>query len=417
MLTTDVFRPVANPRHSAVRGAALASAAPARSATTWRRDRLAAGIAILLVAGGAAAERQRIATVVGSLARPLRFVAVPADQRPSTDASALPTPVAPPRGPLVSQIPTATAPLPPHVRTPASATLGSASVNPGEAVGTTGTASASADALAPVPSLPQPTGRLIEAVDTGKPVFSPSFAADRSAFFHDENQAAGAVVPAKAGGEGFVRVLSIAADRGHNYHPRLSPDGRTIAFDSDRDGVRGVYLASRDGKNVRRVSGPEYAAFPAWSPDGTRLAFIKSEPDQPTVWNLWSMDVKSGATTRLTTYRDGQPWGASWFPDGRRICYAHEDELVVLDTATNQTREFASPRPDRYVRMPAVSPDGTKVIFQVDNDGGWLLELSDGSMREVLADPLAEDFAWSPDGRQVVFHSRGGDWGSWTIAP
>jgi Tol biopolymer transport system component len=69
------------------------------------------------------------------------------------------------------------------------------------------------------------------------------------------------------------------------------------------------------------------------------------------------------------------------------------------------------------MRTPAVSPAGHHVIFQVAGDGAWLLDLRDGAMRPVLSDPSAEEFAWSPDGRRVAFHSRrDGQWGIWFMA-
>ena len=56
-----------------------------------------------------------------------------------------------------------------------------------------------------------------------------------------------------------------------------------VAFDSDRDGVRGVYVAMRDGTSVTRVTGAECTAIPTWSPDATRLAFVRAEADRPDV--------------------------------------------------------------------------------------------------------------------------------------
>jgi len=52
-------------------------------------------------------------------------------------------------------------------------------------------------------------------------------------------------------------------------------------------------------------------------------------------------------------------------------------------------------------------------VFQVFRDGAWLLDLASGSMRKILRDPTAEEFAWAPDGRRIAFHSRRG--GAWAI--
>jgi TolB protein len=146
---------------------------------------------------------------------------------------------------------------------------------------------------------------------------------------------------------------------------RPQPDGRLIAFDSDRSGQRALYVVERDGTDVQRVSGDGYAAVPSWSPDMKWLAFIRGEPRRPRVWNLWLRGLESGTLRR-------------------------------------------------HVRTPAVSPDGTRIVFQVFKDGVWLLDVRSRAMRRILDDPTAEEFAWSPDGRRVAYHSgRDGTWKIW----
>jgi Tol biopolymer transport system component len=250
--------------------------------------------------------------------------------------------------------------------------------------------------------------------------YSPSFASTGTAmFYHADSGERSALVRADTDGRGSVlRITRIVDDEAQNFHVRPSPDGARIAFDSDRDGVRAVYVADSNGRHVRRVSGEGYAAVPSWSPDGSTLAYVRAEPDRPRVWNLWTTNLETGETRRLTNHRVGQPWGGSWFPDGRRLAYSHEDRLVVLDLVRGVERVFPSPRRGRLVRTPAVSPDGRLVIFQVLGNGAWLLELADGSMRRVLADPSAEEYTWSPDGTRVAYHSRqSGEWGVWVMAP
>jgi Helix-turn-helix domain/WD40-like Beta Propeller Repeat len=252
------------------------------------------------------------------------------------------------------------------------------------------------------------------------PAYSPSFASVGSAMFYQaESGGRSALMRADTDSRGAIlRITSVVDDRAQNFHARQSPDGALIAFDSDRDGERGVYIADSDGHNVRRISGDGFAAIPSWSPDGKTIAFVRAEADRPKVWNLWTADIASGRARRLTSYRFGAPWGGSWFPDGKRIAYSHETNLVVLDLESGKQRVYESPIAGRLLRTPAVSPDGKRVMFQVYHDGAWLLELADGSMRKVLSDPSAEEYTWAPDGQRVAYHSRSaGSWGVWVMAP
>jgi TolB protein len=287
-------------------------------------------------------------------------------------------------------------------------------------------AAARSDGAADSPSRRvEQVGEKVSAIDavraTNTNAFSPAFASDGTAiFFHTgrDRDARSALEVATAGSQmgHDLGIMTIVDDGARNYHAQPSPDGRFVAFDSDRDGERGIYVANRDGSQVRRVSGAGYAAVPTWSRNGEWLAYIRAEADKPSVWNVWVQPAAGGSARRLTNYRYGQTWAASWFPDDRRIAYSHEDTLVVMDLQSGETTRYQTPVKGQLVRTPAVSPDGAKIIFQVFRHGAWLLDLADGSMRCVLADPTAEEFAWSPDGGRVAFHSRrDGQWGIYVL--
>jgi hypothetical protein len=250
--------------------------------------------------------------------------------------------------------------------------------------------------------------------------WSPVPASVGTAMFHAPDAAdTPAAVGASARGAGSVlRVTRIVGDSANNSHVQPSPDGRRIAFDSDRDGERGVYVADADGRNVRRVSPDGFAAIPSWSPDGRTLAFVRAEGGQPDVWNLWTLDLDTGVFERVTRHLEGQPRGASWFPSADRLVYSLDDRLVIHDLQSGKERVFPSPRRGQPIGTPVVSPDGRRVAFQLQRDGVWLLEVSNGSMRRVLDDPTADAYTWSPDGRQLAYHSaRAGGWNIWMMAP
>lgn len=273
---------------------------------------------------------------------------------------------------------------------------------------------ATADELPADADIP-PEGGMPVAALASRTAFSPSFAPEGGPlFFHTggARDATSAIAMTSASGDDG-RVVPVVDDGARNYHPQASPDGRHIAFDSDKDGERAIYVATVDGKNARRISAPGYAAVPTWSPDGTRLTYIRAEPGRPQVWNLWVQSIDGGDATRVTSHASGQTWAASWFPDNRRIAYAHEDKLVVTDLSTGKSTQFRSPVNGRLVRTPAVSPNGSKIVFQVYRDGVWMLDVGTSAMTRILLDPSAEEFAWTPDGRRIAFHTRRK--GAWSI--
>jgi len=202
-----------------------------------------------------------------------------------------------------------------------------------------------------------------------------------------------------------------ARTRAKTYYLQPSPDGKRVAFDSERGGIRAIYVADRDGKNVRRVSGIGLARRPVWSPDGRRLAFERAERGGR--WNLWTVEVGSGELRQVSFDRTGRPRGVSWFPKSRAIGYSFGSELRIVDLKSGETRRFRAPRRSR-IGTPTVSPDGRRIVFTAGTEGTWLLDLSTNGreqMRRILTDPSARAFSWAPDGKRLAYFSpRQGNW-------
>jgi Tol biopolymer transport system component len=258
--------------------------------------------------------------------------------------------------------------------------------------------------------------QLVASVAPGTDAFSPSFAPHGQAVLFHSGRTGSALMRATFDTAGKPAVATVLRDGASNYHATVSPDGMWLAYDSDRDGSRAVYVAHSDATGPRKISGDGYAAVPRWSPDGRRLAFLKAEHARPRVWNVWVADVATGSLSRVSHHNVGQAWGASWFPDGHRIAYSVEDRLILTNLHDGSTKVVRSPRRGHLIRTPAVSPDGRYVVFQVQRDGVWLFDVAGGAMRRLLTDAAAEEFAWAPDGRAVAFHTRrNGAWSVWQL--
>lgn len=263
------------------------------------------------------------------------------------------------------------------------------------------------------PNLPNPQPLSLKVNDGA---FSPAFTPDGSALFFHSGREAGRLLEISLAPQRERAIRSVLADPARNSHPRPSPDNRWVAFDSDRGGTRAVYVMGVNGDGLQNVSGPGFAAVPNWSPDMQWLAFVRGEAWRPSVWNVWLRHLQSGTLKRVSSFRTGQTSTASWFSNSRTLCYSHEDQLVIVDVASGRDRIFPSPVRGHQTRTPAVSPDGSRIVFQVVDDGIWMLDVASGHMLRVLDDGTAEEFTWDPRGHRVAYQShRDGEWRIWML--
>jgi TolB protein len=168
--------------------------------------------------------------------------------------------------------------------------------------------------------------------------------------------------------------------------PAVARDGR-LAFQSGRDGPAGVYIARANGDPLRIADGGE----PAWSPGGTRIAFVHDG-------DIYVARPNGSSVRRVTR---GE-WPA-WFSDGRRIAFDRDGDLWSIDvTGGGERRLTRGPTDDRY---PAVAATGL-IVFERREHHDWHLWLL-GSVPARLTSGPANDFApaWTGVGKQIVFLS------------
>ena len=188
--------------------------------------------------------------------------------------------------------------------------------------------------------------------------------------------------------------------------PRVSPDGRTVAFvvggiDSEANEYRGrIWLADLDGSTAPRAftSGARRDAEPCWSPDGSTLAFTSNRDDGKTM-QLFVMPVSGGEPRRLTDLKENVTQLA-WSPDGATIAFAARVRDAAYDESDDRRR-----RPRRFTRLQfkldhvGWTADRPQHVFTVKADGsGAPVQLTGGDFED--AGPR-----WSPDGATIAFIS------------
>jgi Tol biopolymer transport system component len=239
-----------------------------------------------------------------------------------------------------------------------------------------------------------------------------------------------------------------------NDAPSWSPDGRSIAFTSFRNGRGDIYVMDARGSNQRRLTlDPAHDDLPTWSPDGTRIAFVSTRDGN---LEIYVMNADGSSQTRLT-FSPGADFGPTWSPDGKRIAWRSDRdgnaEIYSMSAdGSDQLRLTNDPSSDhtpawgpdgriawisntgtgaktslylmnadgtdahRITRAfwnelrPAWSPDGSLIAFQADRDppvGNQEIYVvaPDGSgLRRLTTYPGKDDFpAWSPDGKTLAF--------------
>ncbi|MDE3135710.1 MAG: PD40 domain-containing protein [Acidobacteriota bacterium] len=202
--------------------------------------------------------------------------------------------------------------------------------------------------------------------------------------------------------------------------PALSPDGRSVAFVSERDGHYNIYVGLLGGGNLVQITNdPNLKSRPSWSPDGTTLAYGRL--DHSGIWDVWEAPALGG-TPRRVILNAKDP---AWSPDGHSLAYENgANHAIWLSGISGEgAHQIAGTAgPLWHDTDPRFSPDGRQLAFIDESTGPYgeleVLDVASQKVRQLTHDDaLALSPAWSPDGRFVYFaSSRGGTMNIWKIA-
>ena len=236
-------------------------------------------------------------------------------------------------------------------------------------------------------------------------------------FYLDGNENIYAIEP---DGTGLRRLT---ADTGFDDDAAWSPNGRRIAFASNRahpanacEGLNpgcdyDIYVMNADGNNVKRLtSTPASDRDPAWSPDGRRIVFSSTRDDvggsgEFVNAELYVMNADGTAQTRITN-DPGVDHQAAWSPDGTSIafrrascefnCIPHIYKVAPDGSGLTQLTNGGD-------RMPNWAPDGSKIVFEREVGGAHFFTMNpDGSQQSIISGEHSGP-AWSPNGLRIAY--------------
>lgn len=209
---------------------------------------------------------------------------------------------------------------------------------------------------------------------------------------------------------GGGKAKAITRGPAYDWHPRFSPDGKTIAFTSDRSGIDNVWLMAIDGKSPRALTSEkdEYVRSAVWSPDGNYLVARKETGKRggiPPV-ELWLYHVQGGSGVKLTSSDEmNNASGATFSPDGwylyfsgRKSGFSYTPDLTGglwqiyrYDRETGDTTQLTSGYGGAV--RPMVDASGNTMYFVSRRDEGSVLVRRDlrGGAESVLVNNVTRD--------------------------
>ena len=202
--------------------------------------------------------------------------------------------------------------------------------------------------------------------------------------------------------------VRLTSANGRDFAPAWSPNKKTIAFLSDRNGTPSLWVMDLSGESKRQISVADRTVESfRWAPDSKRIGAEFS--DSATHW-IDVIDVESGEAIALTSRAEDVRIG-DWSPDGQWLVYAaikgqdrgiRRRNPTGVDEITITTGEDVDPRwsPNgKYIAFNRIAEDGSTALVVTDKDGGNATDLSPDESE-------SSSFDWAPDSKHIAFVSE-----------
>ena len=188
----------------------------------------------------------------------------------------------------------------------------------------------------------------------------------------------------------------------------LSPDGKRLAYFSNFENGRGLFVVSVNGGDPKLLMKNECAdcsTAPRWSPDGKKLAYTYKD-------GLYTISSSGGASKKLSTLYGWESWTVRWSPDGKHIAAlaygkANEENAVYVVPAEGGDARLLSGNNMDYKEGLEWTPDGQSLVYHLSRKNSRILKtFLDGRPPELFLDkPDSWDYfgVWAPDGKSYFF--------------
>jgi Tol biopolymer transport system component/DNA-binding winged helix-turn-helix (wHTH) protein len=210
---------------------------------------------------------------------------------------------------------------------------------------------------------------------------------------------------------GFIETRQLTYGTSQVERPSVSPDGRSVLFNVGRETASNLYVMPIEGGVARQLTHLDgFTAGGVWSPDGTQVAFVSDGDGTRRVW------IAKANATALRAVSTGDvsdtlqlSWGSAsrlfYQQTGNRDFYALDP-----DVPRSETRLWQGERPMGWVFSPVTSPDGRRVAVFWNRPNGrgiWVLDTVTGRKTMVLGSDTveADPLAWSHDGERLYLVS------------